>query len=69
MGFGLVIGFVELLQNVAVKNYSAVHYSAYEFFSVCCVFTGCRLITASNAVDSSASVFTSLLAGYYLTAN
>jgi hypothetical protein len=32
-------------------------------FSVCCIFTDCRLVTASNAADPSASVFTSLLAG------
>jgi hypothetical protein len=34
-----------------------------RIFSDCCIFTGCRLVTASNAVDTSASVFTSLLAG------
>jgi hypothetical protein len=26
-------------------------------FSVCCVFTGCRLVTAPNVVDSAASMF------------
>jgi hypothetical protein len=72
--FELVIGFIELLQNVTTINYSAnanshsaVHYSMYEIFSVCCIFTGCPLVTASNAVASSASVFTSLLAGNCLT--
>jgi hypothetical protein len=30
----------------------------YEVFSVCCIFTGCRLVTASNAVAFSASMFT-----------
>jgi hypothetical protein len=46
----------------AIRNsHSAIHYSTYEVFSVCCTFTGCRLVTASNAVASSASAFTSLL--------
>jgi hypothetical protein len=48
---------------------SAVHYNTYEYFSVCWIFTGCRLVTASSAVDSSASEFTSLLAGDCLTIN
>jgi hypothetical protein len=41
----------------------------YEVFSVCCIFTGCRLITASNAAASLTSVFTCLLAGDWLTTN
>jgi hypothetical protein len=41
----------------------------HQFFSVCCIFTGCRLVAASNTVASSASVFTSLLTGDYLTTN
>jgi hypothetical protein len=37
--------------------------------SVCCVCPGCRLVMASNAVASSASVFTALLAGDCFTTN
>jgi hypothetical protein len=43
--------------------HSTVHYSMHQVFSICCIFTGFRRVTASNAVGSSASVFTSLLAG------
>jgi hypothetical protein len=39
-----------------------IHYSTHYVFSVCCVFITCSLATASNTVDSLASVFTSLLA-------
>jgi hypothetical protein len=74
----VVIGFTELLQNLATSNYSAnysshpfthsaVHNSTYEIFSVYCIYIGCRLVTVSNAVASSASVFTYLLAGDCLT--
>jgi hypothetical protein len=34
---------------------------AYFNFPVCCIFSGCRPVTASNAAASSVSVFTSLL--------
>jgi hypothetical protein len=70
----LVIGFIGHLQIVITINYSAVANShALQFtiartkHSVCCIFTGCRLLTASNIVKSSAFLFTSLLAGDYLT--
>jgi hypothetical protein len=67
-GFGLVIGFTENLQIVTRSNYSAIANShIVQFLSVGCIFTGCRLVTASNAVASSASVFTFLLAGDCLT--
>jgi hypothetical protein len=46
-GFGLVIGFIGLLQTMATINYS-------RFIKRC-------LITAPNTIYSSASVFTSLL--------
>jgi hypothetical protein len=36
-------------------------------FSVCCIFTGYHLVTAFNAVASSASVFMSILPGDCLT--
>jgi hypothetical protein len=56
MGFGLVNRFIDHLQVITTNNYSAnanshsaVHYSMYEVFSVCCIFTGCRLVTASIA--------------------
>jgi hypothetical protein len=52
---------------------SGAHLVSYptcnKFFSVCSIFTGCRLVTASNAVASSAFVFTFLLAGDCLTTN
>jgi hypothetical protein len=75
-GFGLVIGLTELLQIVTISNYSAIAISHTErfttegpVFSVCCVFTSLRLVTASNSVASSASAFTPLLAGDSLTTN
>jgi hypothetical protein len=40
---------------------------ALSFLSECCIFTGCHLVTASNPVASSLSLFTSLLAGDCLT--
>jgi hypothetical protein len=74
MGFGLAIGFLDLLEDITTNNYSAhanshtsaLHYSTYVAFSACSIFIGCRLATASNAVASSTSVLTSLLAGYCL---
>jgi hypothetical protein len=75
-GFGLVIGFIEHSQILTTSDYSAIVNShilqlnaARTVFSVCCIFNGCRLVTVSNAVASSASVFTSLLAGDCLTIN
>jgi hypothetical protein len=41
----------------------------YQVLSVCCIFTRCRLVTASNVLASSASVFTFLLADDCLTTN
>jgi hypothetical protein len=60
--FRLVMGFIEHLQCYRQFTHSAVNYSTHKVFSVCCIVTGCRLVTASNVVASSASVFTSLLA-------
>jgi hypothetical protein len=73
--FGLVIGFNEHFQMVIASNYSTIanlHTLQFatagtKFFLVYCIFTGCRLVTAFNAVDFSASVFTSLVTGDYLT--
>jgi hypothetical protein len=61
-GFGLVIGFFGLLQTVTTSNYNRFTDSRRKhfIFSVCCVFISRSLLTASNDVDSSASVFTSL---------
>jgi hypothetical protein len=63
-GFGLVIRFTGLLKLVTTINYSAtanshstIHHSMHQNFSVCCLFTGCHLVTAANTVDSSASEF------------
>jgi hypothetical protein len=73
---GLVIGCTEhfnthlvttIYYSANANSHTAVHYSKYEVFLVGSVFTGCCLVTASNAADSSASVFTSLLAGDCLT--
>jgi hypothetical protein len=71
------MGFVELLQNVTASNYSAIANShtlqfttaRTKIFSVCCVFTSRRLVTASNAVASLASVFTPWLAGDCIPTN
>jgi hypothetical protein len=75
-GIRLVIEFIENLQNVTTSNYSAISNSHtlqslqhVLIFSVCFIFTGCRLVTASNAVACSVSVFTSLLSGDWLTTN
>jgi hypothetical protein len=52
--------FTEAVRTITVRELSykpiTVHYSTHWAFSVCCVFTRCRLVTLSNAVDSS-SVF------------
>jgi hypothetical protein len=55
----LVIGFIELLQNVTTSNYStvanspsAIHNSTHKVFSVCCVFTSRCLVTVSNGERS-----------------
>jgi hypothetical protein len=67
--FWLVIRFIEHLQIVTTNNYIAnTNPHALEFTkaltksSQSAIFTDRRLVTASNAVDSSASVFTFLLA-------
>jgi hypothetical protein len=74
-GFGLIIGYIEHLQIVTTSNYNAIANSHtpqfttahIKVFSVFCMFTGCRLITAFNAVALSASVLTLLLARDCLT--
>jgi hypothetical protein len=73
MGFGMVIGFNGLLRNITTSNYvyNAIANSRSlqiitartKSFSFYCIFTGYRLVTASIAVASSASVFASLLIG------
>jgi hypothetical protein len=70
----LVIVFIDNLQIVTTSNYSAIADSnilqfttaRIESSQVCRICIGCRLVTASNAVASSASVLTTLLAGDYL---
>jgi hypothetical protein len=74
MGFfaHLYTQFVTVINYSANANshkHTAVHYSMYEVFSVCSIFTGYLLITASKAVASSASMFTSLLASDSLATN
>jgi hypothetical protein len=61
MGFGLVIGFIKTFQIVTTIDYSAIaNLHILQFTRVrtksfqCAVFTGCRLVTASNVADSSA---------------
>jgi hypothetical protein len=70
MGFELVIGFIEVLQNVTTSNCSAfANWHSLKFTTALiksfqsAVFTSRCLVTASNAVTSSASVFTPLLVG------
>jgi hypothetical protein len=72
--FGLVIGFIDHAHIVTASTYGAIANShTLQFItartksSVCCVLTSRYLLTAFNAVASSASVFTSLLAGECLT--
>jgi hypothetical protein len=76
MGFRLVIGFSEILSNVTTNNYSAIANSHILQFTTARtkssqpavdISIGCLLVTASNTVASSASVFTSLLACNCLT--
>jgi hypothetical protein len=64
MGFKLVTGFIGLSKLVTTRNYSVIANShTLQFiiapinYSVCCVFTGCGLVTAPNVVDFSVSVF------------
>jgi hypothetical protein len=73
--FGLVIGLTEHLHIVTSSNSMAIANSHTIMFitastktSQTAVFT-CCLVTVSNAVASSASVFTSLQAGDFLTYN
>jgi hypothetical protein len=65
VGFGLAIGFNELLQKVTTNIYNAnnnthfaVHYSKYKVFSVCCVFTSGHS-PASGFMFSQATRYTS----------
>jgi hypothetical protein len=60
-GFGLVIGFIALLQFRITSNYGTIADShtlqfttAGTVFSVCPVFTGCHLVTAHNVIDLQA---------------
>jgi hypothetical protein len=71
MGFGLEIGFTELLENLTTSNYSAKDNSHKHCSSLQHVRNLLSLLflpqlshgNGSNAVASSTSVFTSLLAG------
>jgi hypothetical protein len=76
VGFGLVIEFIEILQNVTTSNYCSIANSyALQFtrehikYFRSAAFTSRCLVTASNAVASSASVFMPLLAGDCLPTN
>jgi hypothetical protein len=63
-GFGFVIGFIGLLKHVNAINYSAISNPIqHAQFSQSALFTGRRLVTAFNAVGSSASEFSPLLTG------
>jgi hypothetical protein len=72
-GFGLVIGFTGLLKLETTISYSIVANSHTLQFTIAgtkssqYVFTRRCLGTAVNNVDSSASAFTTLLAGHFLT--
>jgi hypothetical protein len=67
-GFGLVIGIIERLQIVTTKNCNSVTILNTLRFTIALakhslfVFSSGCLVTAPNTVDSSASVFTSLMA-------
>jgi hypothetical protein len=70
--FRLVFGFIEHLQKVTASNYSAIANSrtlqstrVRTGFSLFCVFTSRCLVTASNAVVSSTSVFTHFFFNLY----
>jgi hypothetical protein len=68
MRFGLVIGFIEPLQNVTTSNYSTIANSYTLLFTAARTMSfqsalSSPVVKASNAVASSASVFRSLLAG------
>jgi hypothetical protein len=67
MEFGLVIGFIELLQNITTSNYSAVANSRTLQFTTAHTRSSQSAVsspvTASIATASSASVFKSLLGG------
>jgi hypothetical protein len=68
-------GFIDHLQIVTTSNYSAISNSHTLQFTTACTMssqsavfsTCCRLVTASNAVVTSASAFTFLLSGDCLT--
>jgi hypothetical protein len=64
MGFGLIIGFMEILQLVATTNYHALtnsctrlHTTAHIMSSSVTVFTNSCLGTVLNNGDSSAFVY------------
>jgi hypothetical protein len=76
MGFGVKIGFSEMLQLVTIINNNAIAnlhtlkitITQAESQAVI-VFTSRCSVTVPNNRDSSALVLTSLRAGYYLTTN
>jgi hypothetical protein len=58
------------LQRYNSSTSSTIHYSTHQAFSLCCVFTGCFLLTASNTVDpSSRCSVASILADWRLINN
>jgi hypothetical protein len=76
MVFGLVIEFIDLLQNVSKSNYSAIANSHNLQFITACTksfsMSSLHWSLSGNgfkAVDYSTSIFTSLLAGECLTTN
>jgi hypothetical protein len=62
-GFGMVIGFIELLQNVTTNNDSLIELNTpkftYKVFSVCYLFTiRCRVTDPNNVLCFRALVLT-----------
>jgi hypothetical protein len=60
-GFGLIIRFIEHLQITVAQSPIHTLYSSLQHllsFSLYCVFTSRYLVTASNAINPSTSVFT-----------
>jgi hypothetical protein len=59
-GFGIGIVFIDHLYTRlrTTSNYSAIaNLHTLQPFAVCCVFTICSLVTATNSEDYSASAF------------
>jgi hypothetical protein len=74
VGFGIIIGFTEPLDLVAIFNYSVI-FNSYTFQfskartmpSVCCVFGSRSWVTALTDVDSTPSGFNGFCARWLET--